>query len=502
MSLHFSKSRYCNAVQCPKILWLKSNRPGLFDDSVMNQAILATGNEVGDLSMGLFGEFTEVPYSTDLSEMIAQTSKLLNENTPVICEASFTFDSCYCAVDLLKKVRGGYEIYEVKSSTSISDIYLHDIAYQNWVLQNCGLKVKKVCIVHLNKKYIRQGELELDKLFKIVDVTEIANEKYKEVSENIAFLKKYMEQTSEPAKEIGPHCSDPYDCGFWNYCARELPSPSVFDIRGRLTSSKKWSFYKQGLISYEDLLKAGALNDEQALQASQEVYEQQPYIEKSAIQDVLDSLYYPLYFLDFETIRPAIPLFGNTSSYQQIPFQYSLHWLEKKGGKLKHTEYLADPGIDPRRSLAEQLCKDIPCGVCTVAYNMGFEKARLKEMAALFPDLDRHLMDIHDHMCDLMIPFQQKSYYMKAMQGSYSIKFVLPALFPDDPSLDYGNLDGIHNGDEASNMFLAMRDMSEQEVEIWRARLLKYCRLDTFAMVKLWEKLCEVARLKIEKAWE
>ncbi|MPN23059.1 hypothetical protein SDC9_170444 [bioreactor metagenome] len=209
-----------------------------------------------------------------------------------------------------------------------------------------------------------------------------------------------------------------------------------------------------------------------------------------------------MYFLDFETIRPAIPLFGNTSSYQQIPFQYSLHWLEKKGGKLKHTEYLADPGIDPRRSLAEQLCKDIPCGVCTVAYNMGFEKARLKEMAALFPDLDRHLMDIHDHMYDLMIPFQQKSYYMKAMQGSYSIKFVLPALFPDDPSLDYGNLDGIHNGDEASNMFLAMRDMSEQEVEIWRARLLKYCRLDTFAMVKIWEKLCEVARIKIEKAWE
>ena len=175
--------------------------------------------------------------------------------------------------------------------------------------------------------------------------------------------------------------------------------------------------------------------------------------------------------------------------------------IEKNGGELKHTENLAYPGTDPRRTLAEQLCKDIPLGVCTVAYNMGFEKARIKEMASIFPDLECHLMDIHDHICDLMTPFQQKWYYTKAMQGSYSIKFVLPALFPNDPSLDYHNLEGIHNGEEAASTFLAMWNMSEQEIEEWRGHLLKYCRLDTFAMVKIWERLCEVAGIKIKKTW-
>jgi len=501
MSLNLSKSRYCSAVQCPKMLWLKINKPEVFDDSVMNQAVLKTGIEVGDLAMGLFGDFKEIPFSENLSEMINKTVELLQANTPIICEASFSYDNCYCAVDILKKVPGGYEIYEVKSSTKVSDIYLHDAAYQNWVLQNCGLKVKKVNIVHLDNKYIRHGELELDKLFAIKDITSEANEKFKEVSDKIACLKDYLQQTSEPLKEIGPHCSDPYVCGFWKYCARSLPVPSVFDLKGRLTDSKKWNFYNQGLIKFEDLLKAGVLNDTQTLQASHEVYEKQPYIENSSITDFLGILTYPLYFLDFETIQPAIPLFDDSSPYQQIPFQYSLHWIEKNGGELKHTENLAYPGTDPRRTLAEQLCKDIPLGVCTVAYNMGFEKARIKEMASIFPDLECHLMDIHDHICDLMTPFQQKWYYTKAMQGSYSIKFVLPALFPNDPSLDYHNLEGIHNGEEAASTFLAMWNMSEQEIEEWRGHLLKYCRLDTFAMVKIWERLCEVAGIKIKKTW-
>jgi len=115
MSLNLSKSRYCSAVQCPKMLWLKINKPEVFDDSVMNQAVLKTGIEVGDLAMGLFGDFKEIPFSENLSEMINKTVELLQANTPIICEASFSYDNCYCAVDILKKVPGGYEIYEVKS---------------------------------------------------------------------------------------------------------------------------------------------------------------------------------------------------------------------------------------------------------------------------------------------------------------------------------------------------------------------------------------------------
>ena len=166
-----------------------------------------------------------------------------------------------------------------------------------------------------------------------------------------------------------------------------------------------------------------------------------------------------------------------------------------------HTEFLAYPGADPRRALAEQLCRDIPMNVCTTAYNMGFEKGRIKGLAEIYPDLATHLMNIHDNIQDLMIPFQQKWYYTKAMKGSYSIKYVLPALFPNEPSLDYHNLEGVHNGSEASATFKRMECMGDEELAAYRTHLLNYCGLDTFAMVKVWEKLSEVAGVELIKTW-
>jgi len=130
--------------------------------------------------------------------------------------------------------------------------------------------------------------------------------------------------------------------------------------------------------------------------------------------------------------------------------------------------------------------------VCTLAYNMSFEKGRIKALAALYPDLSDHLMNIHDHIVDLMVPFQKRYYYCRAMQGSYSIKYVLPALFPDDPELDYHNLEGVHNGTEASATFERMARMTPEEQAACRSNLLKYCGLDTLAMVRVWEKLTEV----------
>lgn len=158
---------------------------------------------------------------------------------------------------------------------------------------------------------------------------------------------------------------------------------------------------------------------------------------------------------------------------------------------MKHKEYLGYPSGDPRRSLAEQLCQDIPLDVCTMAYNMSFEKGRVRDLAKLYPDLSEHLMNIHDHIVDLMVPFRQKQYYCRAMQGSYSIKSVLPALFPDDSELDYHNLEGVHNGGEASTAFVKMKDMPPEEADAVRLQLLKYCGLDTLAMVRVWEKLME-----------
>ena len=179
--------------------------------------------------------------------------------------------------------------------------------------------------------------------------------------------------------------------------------------------------------------------------------------------------------------------------YEQIPFQYSLH-IESENGNLEHREYLADPGTDPRRKLAEQLANDIPDDVCVLAYNMSFERRVIKALAEQYDDLSEHLLKIRDNIRDLMIPFQKHYYYREAMQGSYSIKYVLPALFPNDLELDYHNLEGIHHGGEASAAFLEMRKMSQAEMKMTRENLLKYCGLDTYAMVKVLGKLKETVK--------
>lgn len=492
---HFSKSRYCCGVQCPKMLWLKKNMPDEFDDSVMNQAILSAGNDVGDLAMGLFGDYTEVPYSDNLSEMIPTTQKLIDDGVKNICEASFSYDGCFCSVDILKNLGGNnVELYEVKSSTEVKWIYEEDVSYQNYVLTKLGFNVQKVCLVHINNKYVRHGELELDKLFTIVDLTEIAKSKFEEVGKNIAKFREYVEQETEPECKVGDQCFNPYECGYWGHCAKDMPEdgcPTVWNVYN--LRNKQW-YYDNGYVTFQQLYDAGFLKGKYLQQVEVELQNLPPQINPEEVKKFLDTLSYPLYFLDFETFNPAIPLYDESSPFQQIVFQYSLHYIEKEGGELKHKECLAYPGSDPRRQIAEQLCKDIPLDVCTTAYNMSFEKGKIKTLAALYPDLHDHLMNIHDNIKDIMIPFQKRWYYSKEMKGSYSIKYVLPALFPDDPSLNYHNLEGVHNGGEASNTFLAMQKMDKEELEKWREHLLRYCELDTFAMVKVLDKLKEVGK--------
>ena len=210
MALNLSKSKYCSAVQCPKMLWLKKNKPEVYDDSVMNHSILETGNEVGDLAMGLFGAFTEVPYG-DLGEMIRKTQELILEGEPIIAEGSFSYNRLFCSVDILKNLGDNcVEIYEVKSSTSVKDIYLEDAAYQCYVLTKLGYSVKRVCIVHINNQYVREGELNIHELFHTEDITDDATTLMPEVAANIERFDAYMQQTEEPMDDIGMHCFNPY----------------------------------------------------------------------------------------------------------------------------------------------------------------------------------------------------------------------------------------------------------------------------------------------------
>ncbi|MBP5466048.1 MAG: DUF2779 domain-containing protein [Clostridia bacterium] len=491
--MFFSKSKYCSFWQCPKITWLDKYKPEEKEIDTSLSARLSTGNEVGDLAMTLFGDFVETTTLTednklDYSAMIQKTADEIANGTENICEAAFSYNGLYCAVDILHKEQGGYAIYEIKSSTHLNYIYLVDVAYQKYVLEKSGIKVTGTYLVNINNEYVRHGDINVKELFFIQDVGNFLQEEYDKIDETLKRADEILNNETDPNIDISDKCTSPYSCAYWKYCTKHLPTPNVFDIY-HLGKGKKFEYYNNGIISFEDLEKHGHLDYKQTRQIDYYLHNKGTYMDKNGIKKFLDTLSYPLYFLDFETMQSVIPQFDGTKPYQQIPFQYSLHYIESEGGEVKHKEFLAVSGENPLRAIAESLCANIPMNVCTLAYNKKFECGRIKELAEIFPDLSKHLLNIERNIKDLLDPFQKGYYYNKVMGGSFSIKSVLPAIFPDDPSLNYHNLDGVHNGAEAMTIFPLIKDMPKEEQEIARQNLLKYCELDTFAMVKIWEEL-------------
>ena len=498
--MNLSKSKYTRFCQCPKMLWLDTYRPEL---AVPDPALLRRfqeGNEVGDLAMGLLGDFVETTAYTaedklDIPSMLKNTKKYLIEGKENICEAAFSKNGCYCAVDILHKTQGGYEIYEVKSSTELKDVYLWDVAYQRWVLEQSGLKIVKTYIVYIDNTYVRQGDIDIHKLFAVEDVSAAILPYYGEVAANTARAKAYIAQKDEPQMPLGGQCCAPYDCAYWQYCSRELPSPNVLDLY-RISAKKAFGYMEEGIVTFDDAIKSGIpLSAAQRRQVEFEQLQLPTHIDRLGVKSFLDALWYPLYFLDFETFQTCIPMYDGIRPYQQVPFQYSLHYLEGDGAALGHKEFLADENSDPRRALAERIAADIPADACVLAYNMSFECTRLKELAEIFPDLSEKLLAIRANVRDLLDVFRHGYVYDRAMEGSFSIKKVLPALFPNDPNLDYHNLADVHNGTEATDTYLSLRGMEGEAREKLRQSLLAYCGLDTLAMVMLWQRLREFCHI-------
>ena len=496
---YISKSKYCLALRCQKINWLEKHKPQYKEIDQATEERMQTGNKVGDLAMGLFGDFVEVTRldeegKIDIPAMIDATRVELSRGTENICEASFSFDGAYCAVDILRRQGNGYAIYEVKSSSSIKEIYLADIAYQKYVLEGCGIKITGLYLVHINPDYVFDGEYNIKELFRVVNVYDEAVAHSHLVVPTLAVAEQVMSSTEEPQIDLSMGCHKPYDCPFFGYCTRNLPSPSVFDLYN-LGFDKKLDYYYRGKSDFYSLASSPKItNEKQRRQLDFALNDRGIYVDKAKIQAFLGNIHYPLYFLDFETVMPTLPMYVGTRPAQQIPFQYSLHYVEEEGGELKHREFLGEPEIDPRRKLAESLVHDIPRGACVTAYNKRFECSRIRELADEFPDLSERLNDIANNIIDLLDPFQKGYYYRREIGGSFSIKSVLPAICKDSPDLDYHSLDEVHNGTEAMTAFPAMAYMSREERARTRKNLLAYCKLDTLAMVKVFEELVRVSK--------
>lgn len=488
MSSHLlSKSSYIKGLQCEKHLYLYRYHYDEMDElSDMQKAIFQRGTNVGELAQQLFpGGFNAAPPKASLyDKCVNQTKSQIEKGTKIIYEAGFNFNGVLAITDIIVKDGDKWNIYEVKSSTSISDTYLNDAALQYYVLTNSGLMVKDFSIIFINNQYVRKGELNLHELFTIESVLELILQMQNDVEKNVERLKKVVVNKKMPEIDIGEHCHNPYTCGFFNYCRKHVPEDSIFDFSG-MHLSKKYELYKNGIIKLADVPDDYPLNKSTKLQL--EVYNLgKPLIDKDAITNFISDLKYPLYFMDFETFQPAVPLFDNSKPYQQIPFQYSIHYKENNNSKSEHYEFLADPGLDPRIKFIENLLNDIDSQGNVIVYNKSFEITRLNEIARDFPEYTDKIERLISRIKDLMIPFQKKYFYAPKMRGSYSIKAVLPTLVPE---LSYNNLE-INEGGLASIAYESLQTETDMmKIAEIKNQLLEYCKLDTLAMVKILEKL-------------
>lgn len=481
-----SKSTFLKGLQCHKALWLYRYRPDLRDDiSAEQEAIFQRGHDVGKLARDLFpGGADSSPVNKDYAGAVKRTAELIEGGEKVIYEAAFLYNGVLCLGDILVKGRGGWKLYEVKSSTGLKDVYLPDAAVQYYIMTGCGIKLTDVSIVYLNNQYMRQGELNLNELFTIESVLDQVEDMQDEVIEQVDVLSKILTQKKVPSIDIGSHCFDPYNCDFMGHCWAHVPDNSVFDLN-RLKTDKKFDLYNSGVIKLEDLPEDYPLNNRQQIQVDAHV-SGKVHIDNEEIASFLESITYPHFYMDFETFMPAVPLFDNARPYQQIPFQFCVYYRSSKDAKPELREFLAQAGSDTRETFIRALIEATPAPGPIVVYNKAFEATRMAELARDFPAYKDELTDRQERLVDLLEPFAKGYYYDPSMGGSASIKVVLPALVKD---LSYNELP-ISDGGMAMQAYEHMwvETDAERKKEI-RAQLLEYCKMDTYGMVRIVEEL-------------
>jgi hypothetical protein len=481
-TVYLSKSLFIRGLQCHKALYLHKYHPELKDEvSEEQEALFNTGYEVGNYAKQLFPGGIEIPYDgLTHSEQIEKTRAEIEKGTKTIYEAAFSHNGVFVKVDILHRGPEGWEIFEVKSSTGIKYVHLDDIAVQYYVLAGSGLSVSRAHLVHINNQYVRNGAIEPVKLFTIADVTPAAEEKQDFIGQSLLKMQTMLGR-SIPDIGIGPYCKDPYPCDFRGHCRQDIPENSVFDLKRK--GVNQYELYHQGIVEMKDI-PLDILNKAQKIQVMSFINERE-FIDKNAIAVFLNTLFYPIAFLDFETVFTAIPLFDGTRPYQQVPFQFSLHLLESDHSALKHFEFLSEEGADPRRELTEKLLERVPPEACILTYT-DFETNRLRDLIGWFPEYKERIERLIGNIHDLSAPFRSMDYYHWKMNGSYSIKTVLPHLVPE---MGYDGME-ISDGGMAIDAYLRMRSSNDPaEIAGIRKALLEYCKLDTMAMVKILDRL-------------
>ncbi len=478
-----TKSKYIIGLQCPRYLWMefndKDNIPSLPETT---QFRLDQGKKIEALAKQLYPGGISIAFD-DFKENLKESKKALAKGLPLF-EPGFMFGNCFARADVLVPNEGVWDIVEIKSGTNLKDAHICDVAFQKYVYQNKGIKIGRCYIMLLNKEYVRHGSLNLEKLFTKIDVTEKAEQHLEGMENRIAEMKKTIEASSPPEIAVGQHCKMHHPCPITE-CWESLPDNHVFCLHnGR---KKCTELYEAGIVSIADIPEDFKLNEKHGIQRDCQINDR-VHVDKEKLKSFLDTLEYPLYFLDFETFSTGIPMFDGLKPNSHVCFQFSLHVIEKPGQEPKHYEYLYKGNDDPRPGFLSALKKVIGNKGSVVVYYQQFEKPRLKELAEQFPEHNPWIENVLQRVADLLIPFKNFYYYNPEQQGSASLKAVLPALC----GKDYSDLD-IDNGLLASLKFYEMAyGECEDKVKV-RQQLLKYCGLDTLAEVLIFKELEKLA---------
>lgn len=479
-----SKSTFMYGCQCPKRLYLHKYKRELRNpEEEQQQSIFESGTSVGELARDLFKGGIDASPTDAFSYQVSvqNTAKLISQGETIIYEAAFQHEGVLCALDILVKRGEAWYAFEVKSSTSVKDQHIQDAALQYFVTRNCGLLLEDISIVHINKEYVRRGELNVQQLFNCQSILTEVTEQQPFIESKIEELKGLLRQPEMPAMDIGPHCYSPYACDFTDHCWAHIPKEnSIFELR----RGPGWELYEAGYKHLDEIPEDYEMS-KKAFTQLEHYRTGEIHIDKESIGRFLEPLIYPLYFFDFETIMPGIPEFDESRPYQQIPFQFSLHVQRQKDSELEHYEFLGDGKSDPRSALMKSMLNLLGKTGSIICYNMAFEKSRISELARVYPEYEAELLLINDRVYDLMTPFQKQWYYHPAFKGSYSIKTVLPVLVPD---LKYSELE-IQEGGTASLVYSQLKFQDEDTARVQRDQLLAYCKMDTLAMVKILEHL-------------
>jgi len=471
-----SKTKYMNGLQCSRLLWFSVNQPEAmppFDEAA--QFRFDQGHEVGNFAKKLFPEGVEVPHD---NEFVKKTQELIPQ-LKTIFEASFSYNGTFAKPDILKPVgKEEWDLIEVKSSTQVKDEHIADIAFQRYVVEGSGLRIRRCEEIVVDNEYVRNGEIDPAKLLRKEDVTERISQQLPLVEGKVKEMYRILASDEPPDIPIGPPCLERYGCPLKEECWAFLPEHNVTE----LYRSKKLGFdlVGRGIRGIADA-PVDELSGKQRIQ-KEAITKGEPIIKKEQIKEFLNGLEYPVYCLDFETLGVAIPPLSGTRPYQNIPFQFSLYVIKEPKGEVEFHEFLADGRENFGPDLANALKVIGPKGT-VLAYYMSFEKQALQILGALSPKDAGWLQAIADRMQDLLVPFREFSYYHPDQHGSCSLKFVLPCL---SKGKGYDGME-IGEGGMASRRYYMthFKECSKEEKEKVRKDLLEYCKLDTEGMVEI-----------------